>query len=104
MTYPTQKDIELFEAQLNKKDDKDTNYSEDSITINSKIIKKIRILSMSKNIDLIFDNDVFKDFKDYTVSTTGNTLTNIDDSFQFILFHEGMHLGYVMALFRALKN
>ena len=51
-----------------------------------------------------FDNDVFKDFKDYTVSTTGNTLTNIDDSFQFILFHEGMHLGYVMALSKALKN
>ena len=51
-----------------------------------------------------FDNDFFKDFKEYTVSTTGNTLINIDDSFQFILFHEGMHLGYVMALFRALKN
>ena len=51
-----------------------------------------------------FNNGVFKDFKDYMVSTTGNILTNIDDSFQFILFHEGMHLGYVMALSKALKN
>ncbi len=48
-----------------------------------------------------FKNDVFKNFKEYTVSTTGNTLTNIDDAFQFILFHEGIHLGYVMALARA---
>jgi hypothetical protein len=51
-----------------------------------------------------FNHSVFKNFQEYTVSTTGNVLSNIDDSFQFILFHEGMHLGYVMALFRALKN
>ena len=51
-----------------------------------------------------FNHSVFKNFQEYTVSTTGNVLSNIDDSFQFILFHEGMHLGYVMALFRAVKN
>lgn len=51
-----------------------------------------------------FNNNLFKNFHEYTVSTTGNTLTNIDDAFQFILFHEGMHLGYVMALSRAVKN
>ncbi|MFH4963650.1 DinB family protein [Gaetbulibacter sp. M235] len=49
-----------------------------------------------------FTNKVFTNFKEYTVSTTGNTLTNIDDAFQFILFHEGIHLGYVMALNRAI--
>ena len=51
-----------------------------------------------------FNNGLFKNFHEYTVSTTGNTLTNIDEAFQFILFHEGMHLGYVMALHRAVKN
>lgn len=51
-----------------------------------------------------YKNKHFKNYQQYTVSTTGNTLTNIDDAFQFILFHEGMHLGYVMALSRALKN
>ena len=51
-----------------------------------------------------YSNGVFKNYNEYTVSTTGNTLTNIDEAFQFILFHEGMHLGYVLALLRAIKN
>ncbi|NCO62785.1 MAG: DinB family protein [Flavobacteriales bacterium] len=51
-----------------------------------------------------FDDNLFKNFHEYTVSTTGNILINIDDAFQFILFHEGIHLGYVMALSRAIKN
>ncbi|WMI66520.1 DinB family protein [Aestuariibaculum sp. YM273] len=50
------------------------------------------------------DNDVFKTFNSYTVSTTGNTLNTIEDAFDFILFHEGMHLGYVMALVRAING
>ena len=51
-----------------------------------------------------YNNNAFNNFNTYTVSTTGNTLTNIDESFEFILFHEGMHLGYIMALSRAIKN
>ena len=51
-----------------------------------------------------YNNNAFNNFNTYTVSTTGNTLTNIDESFEFILFHEGMHLGYIMALSRAVKN
>lgn len=50
------------------------------------------------------DNDIFKTFNSYTVSTTGNTLNTIEDAFDFILFHEGMHLGYVMALVRAING
>jgi len=51
-----------------------------------------------------YKNKVFKKFNQYTVSTTGNTLSNIEEAFEFILFHEGMHLGYIMALSRAIKN
>lgn len=51
-----------------------------------------------------YSNSLFKSYQEYTVSTTGNTLTNIDEAFQFIMFHEGMHLGYVMALLRTLKS
>jgi hypothetical protein len=51
-----------------------------------------------------YKNNVFKKFNQYTVSTTGNTLSNIEEAFEFILFHEGMHLGYIMALSRAIKN
>jgi uncharacterized damage-inducible protein DinB len=51
-----------------------------------------------------YSNGLFKNYQEYTVSTTGNTLTNIDEAFQFIILHEGMHLGYVMALLRAIKG
>ncbi|WP_372757391.1 DinB family protein [Mariniflexile sp.] len=47
---------------------------------------------------------LFKNYQEYTVSTTGNTLTNIEEAFQFALFHEGLHLGYVMALIRVIKG
>ncbi|TYA73913.1 DinB family protein [Seonamhaeicola marinus] len=40
----------------------------------------------------------FVNFKEYTVSTTGNTLKNIEDALEFILFHEGMHMGIIMSL------
>lgn len=49
-------------------------------------------------------NGVFKTYNSYTVSTTGNTLNTIEDAFEFILFHEGMHLGYVLALVRAING
>ncbi|MBP0905584.1 DinB family protein [Mariniflexile gromovii] len=51
-----------------------------------------------------YNSGLFKNYQEYTVSTTGNTLTNIDEAFQFIMFHEGIHLGYVMALLRAIKS
>ncbi len=66
-------------------------------------IKELLLSTIEKTKE-DFNNGLFKNFKEYTVSTTGNTLTTIDDAFQFILFHEGMHLGYVMALLRGFKN
>ena len=44
-----------------------------------------------------YKNNKFQNFNEYTVSTTGNTLKTIDDSLEFILFHEGMHMGIVMS-------
>ena len=51
-----------------------------------------------------YNNGVFKTYNAYTVSTTGNTLTNIDEALQFITIHEGLHYGYVLALLKAVKN
>lgn len=51
-----------------------------------------------------YNNGVFKSFNTYTVSTTGNTLRNIDEALQFIAIHEGLHYGYILALLRAVKN
>lgn len=66
-------------------------------------IKNLLFTSIEK-IKEDYSNNVFKNYNEYTVSTTGNTLTNIDEAFQFILFHEGIHIGYVLALLRAIKN
>lgn len=65
---------------------------------------KVLLFSTIEKTKEDFNKNLFKDYKEYTVSTTGNTLKNIDDAFQFTLFHEGMHLGYIMALYRAVKN
>ncbi len=51
-----------------------------------------------------YDKGIFQDYHEYTVSTTGNTLTNINDAFDFIAFHEGMHMGYILALLRVVKK
>ena len=48
-------------------------------------------------------NEVFQNYHEYTVVTTGNTLKNVEDALQFNLFHEGLHIGYIMALLRAIK-
>ena len=49
-------------------------------------------------------NNTFKTYNEYTVSTTGNTLKNVNDALTFAFYHEGLHVGYILALKRALKN
>ena len=48
-------------------------------------------------------NGVFKEYQEYVVVTTGNTLKCVEDALKFTLFHEGLHVGYIMALLRAIK-
>ena len=65
---------------------------------------KALLFSTIEQLEVDYKNGIFKEYNAYTVSTTGNTLTNIDEALQFILFHEAMHLGYILALARAVKN
>ena len=65
---------------------------------------KSLLFSTIKKTEEDYKNKRFKNYQEYTVSTTGNTLSNIDDALNFVHFHEGMHFGYVLALLRALKN
>lgn len=51
-----------------------------------------------------YEEGVFKTFTAYTVSTTGNTLNNVEEALQFSVIHEGIHYGYILALLKALKN
>lgn len=70
-----------------------------------KLIKiKSLLFSTIEKTEEDYKNNVFKTFNSYTVSTTGNTLTNIEEALQFILVHEGLHYGYILALLKAVKN
>ena len=60
--------------------------------------------STLKKTESDYTNGVFKNYNVYTVSTTGNTLNNIDEALQFVAIHEGLHYGYVLALLKAIKN
>lgn len=48
-------------------------------------------------------NGVFKDYQEYEVVTTGNTLRKVEDALQFTVFHEGLHMGCIKDLLRAVK-
>jgi DinB family protein len=47
-----------------------------------------------------YSNGVFRKYNEYTV-TTNNILTNVEDAIEFNNFHEGIHLGYILALKKA---
>jgi len=44
-----------------------------------------------------YENKIFKTYSPYTVSTK-STLSNADEAIDFNNFHEGIHLGYILAL------
>ena len=48
-----------------------------------------------------YNKSIFKLYKEYTVST-GSTLTKVEDAITFNNFHEGIHLGYILALKKSL--
>ncbi|WP_339893942.1 DinB family protein [uncultured Algibacter sp.] len=66
-------------------------------------IKDLLSTTIEKTIEDYYD-DVFENYSSYTVSTTGNTLNNIDEALQFVAIHDGLHYGYVLALLKAVKN
>lgn len=43
-----------------------------------------------------YHNKIFKTYQEYTVSTKSK-LTNIEEALGFNHFHEGIHLGYILA-------
>ncbi|MGB3606492.1 MAG: DinB family protein [Psychroserpens sp.] len=44
-----------------------------------------------------YENGIFRNYHTYTV-TTKSTLTNVIEAIEFNNFHEGIHLGYILAL------
>jgi len=48
-----------------------------------------------------YDAGRFTSYNSYTVSTK-STLTNVEEAIEFNNFHEGIHLGYILALIKSL--
>ena len=44
-----------------------------------------------------YSNKIFQQFNEYTV-TTKSRLTNVEESIDFNCYHEGIHLGVILAL------
>ncbi|MBC7383611.1 MAG: DinB family protein, partial [Bacteroidia bacterium] len=49
------------------------------------------------------EQDLFKNFTTY-VTSFNVTLVNVNDAVKYLTMHEGLHLGYAMAIKRLIKN
>jgi len=63
---------------------------------------KSLLFSTITQLEKDYSNGLFTSFKTYTLSTSGGTLRKVEDAIAFNNFHEGLHLGYSMALIRAI--
>jgi len=72
-------------------------------TIEVNEINRIKNLFVSviDTLQTDYEKNIFLNYLPFPAY--GFEVTNIDEAINFILFHEGLHLGYVMALKRVLK-
>jgi hypothetical protein len=55
------------------------------------------LFSTLENTQNDYNHGRFKNYTEYTVSTK-SILTNVEQALEFNNFHEGLHLGYILAL------
>jgi len=81
---------------------KDTKPVKD-VTQNEVAICKKQLFSLIEKTQEDYKNGLFQEYTAYTV-TTKSVLKSAADAMVFNNFHEGIHLGYVMALMRAIQG
>jgi len=59
------------------------------------------LFSTIKKTEEDYKNKVFQIYNQYTV-TTKSTISNVEEAIEFNNFHEGIHLGYILALRKSL--
>ena len=67
-----------------------------------KEIEKL-LLELPEQTNEDYNNEIFKDFKSYMTSPQVE-LNSVEDAIAFNVFHEGLHLGSIMALSRAVRD
>ena len=65
-------------------------------------MKKL-LLSSIDQFETDYNNNLFATYPAWT-SRYGVEMASIDDALQFILFHEGLHLGYVLSIKKLVKK
>ncbi len=85
--------IELFK--------KGTSTTKDASEQDLKDLKELLFSTIEKTAEDI-EAGIFKEFTEYPTST-GFVLRSVNDAFEFNNFHEGIHLGYILALKKAVK-
>jgi len=63
---------------------------------------KMLLLSTIEQTSADYEAGKFSNFKAYTTST-GYVLRNIDEAINLVNIHEGIHLGYALALRKAIR-
>ncbi|MBT3920012.1 MAG: DinB family protein [Flavobacteriaceae bacterium] len=66
-------------------------------TIEDLVLLKSQLFSTLEKIKEDYRKGLFKKYTEYTTSTK-STLTSVDEALIFNNFHEGIHIGYVLAM------
>ena len=64
---------------------------------------KALLFSTAVGTEEDYEKGLFKEYQEYTTSANV-TLTNVEDALSFNLFHEGLHLGVILSLQKALQT
>ena len=77
-------------------------YKKGTVTVhkaNKKELEEIKslLLTTLEQTKIDYDNGCFKNFRPYTTSLKV-TLSTIEEAIRFNVFHEGIHLGYILAM------
>jgi hypothetical protein len=62
------------------------------------VIKELLITTIDQ-LETDYQNNVFKNYTEW-IARYGVQISSIEDGINFLPFHDGMHIGYVMALKR----
>lgn len=86
----------LLDSEYIKAFRKGTKTEQDASQDDIEYLKSLLISTIEKT-QSDYAAGIFTTFTSYTVSTK-STLTNVEEAIEFNNFHEGIHLGYILAM------
>ena len=86
----------LLDSEYIKAFRKGTKTKQDASQDDIEYLKSLLISTIEKT-QSDYAAGIFTTFTSYTVSTK-STLTNVEEAIEFNNFHEGIHLGYILAM------